>query len=128
MQKLLDEYSESNDLPRVPGALIFENSNDSVISRYNRISDCIHTGELILEILNARDEIDPLRVLKVKCPGQMPLWIVSTLLFVGSTTTIFDNNELHCWHNNYVLTFMTLLPIERNHIVQVYFCCNHHLV
>lgn len=47
---------------------------------FNQYSDTVHTLEVVLEVLQNRDEVDPVRILGIKCHSQLSLWIITTLL------------------------------------------------
>lgn len=53
------------------------------IDIFNILNDFIHTSEIVLDVMQHRDQIEPLRVLGVTCNTQIPLYIVSTLFLVG---------------------------------------------
>jgi hypothetical protein len=77
--------------PRYHGAFVnpVKNSENDItvqnddINIFNNLNDCIHTSEILLDVMQNRDEIEPLRVLGVRCTTQIPLYIISTLFLVG---------------------------------------------
>jgi hypothetical protein len=43
----------------------------------------MEAAENVLRIIQHRDELDPLRVLGVKCTSRFPLWIVSSMCIIS---------------------------------------------
>ncbi len=79
LQTFFDKTPSSVNMPRNTGSMIVSNRDTADILLFNKISDALHTAELLLNILQHRDDFEAVKVLGIKCNSQIPLWIVSTM-------------------------------------------------
>jgi hypothetical protein len=50
---------------------------------HERLSECFLAGEIVLQTLEQRDEVEPLKVLGLRCSGDLCIAILSSLGVLG---------------------------------------------
>jgi hypothetical protein len=78
-------------IAKVSKAIRSINSTDEVArgrlaglrAEYERISECVRAGEVVLQTLEQRDEVEPLKVLGLRCSGDLCIAILSSLGVLG---------------------------------------------